>query len=110
MAGNIPLESEQIAVEMGFDGIQDEYLVFDFVVFNSLADTLTLLPKDFYYVVLDSANDIFSPIPLGWRCTPINYKSTTTFAWKREKRRRALILFWESSRPVWIFYIIPRAL
>lgn len=57
----IPLESEQIAVELGFDGIQDEYLVFDLVVFNSSADTLTLLPNDFYYVVLDSARDFSSP-------------------------------------------------
>jgi len=57
----IPLESEQIAVELGFDGIQDDYLVFDFVLHNSSADTLALLPKDFYYLVLDSANDISSP-------------------------------------------------
>ena len=50
-----------MTVELGFDGSQDEYLVFDFVVFNSSSDTLTLLPKDFYYVVLDSANDNSSP-------------------------------------------------
>lgn len=57
----IALESEQIGVELGFDGIQDEYLVFDIVVFNSTADTLSLRPADFYYVVLDSASDYSSP-------------------------------------------------
>jgi len=52
----IPLESDQIGVELGFDGIQGTYLVFDFVLHNSSADTLSILPADFYYVVLDSAN------------------------------------------------------
>ena len=57
----IALESEQIEVELGFDGIQDEYLVFDLLVLNSSADTLSLNPSDFYYLVLDSANDYSSP-------------------------------------------------
>jgi hypothetical protein len=57
----IPLESDQIAVELGFDGMQGENLVFDLVVHNNTSDTLTILPGDFYYVVLDSANAL--PLP-----------------------------------------------
>lgn len=52
----IPLESDQISVELGFDGIQGDHLVFDFVLHNSSADTLSIHPEGFYYVVLDSAN------------------------------------------------------
>jgi len=52
----IPLESDQIAVELGYDGLQGAYLVFDFVLHNSSADTLTIHPADFYYEVLDSAS------------------------------------------------------
>lgn len=54
----IPLSSDQIGVELGFDGIQSENLVFDFVVHNSSLDTLSILSDDFYYVTLDSANSI----------------------------------------------------
>ena len=52
----IPLESHQIGVELGFDGIQGDHLVFDFVVHNGSKDSLTIRPADFFYVVLDSAN------------------------------------------------------
>jgi hypothetical protein len=51
----ISLESDQIGVELGFDGTQGEELVFDFVVHNTTPDTLHILPSDFYYVVLESA-------------------------------------------------------
>jgi hypothetical protein len=57
----IPLESDHIGVELGYDGIQGENLVFDFVVHNTSVDTLSILPKDFYYVVLDSANANAAP-------------------------------------------------
>lgn len=57
----IALESEQIGVELGYDGIQGENLVFDFVVHNTTSDTLSILPSDFYYVVLDSANAHAAP-------------------------------------------------
>ena len=57
----IPLESDHIDVELGYDGIQGEDLVFDFVVHNTTSDTLTILPADFYYLVLDSANAESSP-------------------------------------------------
>jgi len=53
----IPLESDQIAVELGYDGIQGANLVFDLVLHNSSLDTLFIHPADFYYVVLDSANE-----------------------------------------------------
>jgi len=51
----IPLESDQIAVELGYDGIMGEHLVFDFVVHNASPDTIRIRPADFFYVVLDSA-------------------------------------------------------
>jgi hypothetical protein len=57
----IPLESDHIGVELGYDGIQGENLVFDFVVHNASVDTFSILPKDFYYVVLDSANANAAP-------------------------------------------------
>ncbi len=52
----IPLESDQIGVELGYDGIQGANLVFDFVLHNSSADTLSIHPAVFYYVLLDSAD------------------------------------------------------
>ena len=52
----IPLESDEITAELGYDGIQGDYLVFDFVVHNGTEDTLLLRPGDFYYVTLDSAD------------------------------------------------------
>ncbi len=60
----ISLESGPIEVELGFDGIHGANLIFDFVVHNSGADSLSVLPDDFYYLVLDSANAeaaLFSP-------------------------------------------------
>lgn len=52
----IPLESDLITVELGYDGLQGENLVFDFVVHNDTEDTLAVVPGDFYYVTLDSAD------------------------------------------------------
>ena len=52
----IPLESGLITVELGYDGLQGENLVFDFVVHNDTEDTLAVVPGDFYYVILDSAD------------------------------------------------------
>jgi len=57
----ISLENKQIEVELGFDGINGTYLIFDFVVHNSTTDTLSILPGDFYYLVLDSANADTAP-------------------------------------------------
>jgi hypothetical protein len=50
----IPLSNEGVDVELGFDGIYCEYLVFDLVVINRTSDTLILNPLDFYYEVIDS--------------------------------------------------------
>ncbi len=57
----ITLESDQIVVELGYDGIQGANLIFDFVVHNSGAESLSVLPGDFYYLVLDSANANAAP-------------------------------------------------
>lgn len=60
----IPLQSDRIGVELGFDGMQDDYLVFDLVIYNTTADTLSIQPGSFYYVVLDSANaEAFTDTP-----------------------------------------------
>ena len=52
----IPLESEELVVELGFDGMQGDQLVFDLVVHNSSSDTLSIVTSGFYYVLLDSAH------------------------------------------------------
>ncbi len=52
----ISLSNDHIDVELGYDGMQGEDLVFDFVVHNTTSDTLSILPADFYYEVLDSVN------------------------------------------------------
>jgi hypothetical protein len=52
----IPLESDKIGVELGFDGIQGNNMVFDLVVHNGTMDTLKICPADFFYVLLDSAH------------------------------------------------------
>jgi len=59
----IALSNENIDVELGFDGIYDSNLVFDFVVFNGSLDTLNIQAKDFYYVLLDSATADASLLP-----------------------------------------------
>ncbi len=51
----IPLNNDGINVELGFDGIYGEYLVFDLVVVNDRTDdTVVVNPLDFYYVTLES--------------------------------------------------------
>ena len=52
----ISLSSDHIDVELAYDGKQGEDLVFDFVVHNTTSDTLAILPANFYYQVIDSAN------------------------------------------------------
>jgi hypothetical protein len=61
----IPLENDQIAVELGYDGLMGHHLVFDFVVHNGSGDTLHIRPSDFFYVVLDSA-DAESDLDQSW--------------------------------------------
>ena len=59
----ISLGSDGIDVELGFDGIYGENLVFDFVVINGTEETFSIRPKDFYYVLLDSAAADSSMLP-----------------------------------------------
>jgi len=59
----IPLSDKQIDVELGFDGIYDGQLVFDFVVINQGAESLSLNASDFYYVLLDSPTADSSMLP-----------------------------------------------
>jgi len=59
----IGLSNDSIDVELGFDGIYDQHLVFDFVVINRSPYELSINPSDFYYVVLDSATADSSKLP-----------------------------------------------
>jgi len=59
----IPLSNDSIDVELGFDGIYGDQLVFDFVVINRSTYELAINPSDFYYVVLDSAMADSSKLP-----------------------------------------------
>ncbi len=59
----LPLSSENILVELGYDGIFDELMVFDFVVVNHTSDSLIINPSDFYYVLLDSSTADTSKLP-----------------------------------------------
>lgn len=59
----IPLSNDSIDVELGYDGIHGEKLVFDFVVINRTPYQLYINPSDFYYVVLDSATADTSKLP-----------------------------------------------
>ena len=51
----ISLSNDSIEVELGYDGIHGENLVFDFVVINRTPRVLSLNPPDFYYVLLNSS-------------------------------------------------------
>ena len=59
----ISLGSENIDVELGFDGIYGSNLMFDFVLVNGSSEILTIQPKDFYYVLLDSVTADSSMLP-----------------------------------------------
>lgn len=48
----IPLSSEQLRVELAYDGTSEENLVFDLVVFNETGRKITVKPPGFYYVTL----------------------------------------------------------
>jgi hypothetical protein len=49
----IPLNNDGIEVELGFDGLNGDHMIFDVVVINRTTDTLNLSPLDFYYEVID---------------------------------------------------------
>ena len=59
----ISLNNDSIRVELGFDGIYGEYLVFDFVVINQTPGVLSINPSDFFYVLLDSATADTTKLP-----------------------------------------------
>jgi len=59
----ISLSSDSIEVELGFDGILGEQLVFDFEVINRTPYELSINPSDFFYVLLDSAMADSSKFP-----------------------------------------------
>ena len=48
----IPLKNGDIEVQLGFDGFDAEYMVFDLVVINNTDRVLSMDPGDFYYVLL----------------------------------------------------------
>ena len=53
----IPLSSDQLRVELAYDGTSDGNLVFDLVVFNESSRKLIVKPSDFYYLSLDNPDD-----------------------------------------------------
>jgi len=59
----ISLSNDNIDVELGYDGIHGENLVFDFVVVNRSPGVLSINPSDFYYVLLDSSTADSSKLP-----------------------------------------------
>jgi len=59
----IPLSNEAIHVELGFDGISEDMLVFDLVVINGTDHSFTLNPENFYYLVLDDPKALSSGLP-----------------------------------------------
>jgi len=59
----ISLSNDSIDVELGYDGVRGEHLIFDFVVVNRTPYELSINPSDFYYVVLDSALADSSKLP-----------------------------------------------
>jgi len=59
----ISLSNDSIDVELGYDGIHGENLVFDFVVVNKSPGELFINPSDFYYVFLDSSTADSSKLP-----------------------------------------------
>jgi len=102
----IALESNQIEVELGYDGNMGDYLVFDFVVHNSSTDSLSLLPGDFYYLVLDSANADGTAHTPWMAVHPDKVLMTydrTLEEWKKEKNMNTVLGILQASVDV-LFY------
>ena len=96
----IPLSGGMMDVELGFDGKYGTNLVFDFVVINGSAETLTLQPNDFYYVLLNSATADSSMLPPRMALKPdkvlLEYDGITE-AKKGEKRANSFLGFLEGG-------------
>ncbi|MEN8156111.1 MAG: hypothetical protein ABFS10_04120 [Bacteroidota bacterium] len=59
----IALDNDQVRFELGFDGLFDNYLVFDAVVINQTPHPLTIDPSEFYYLLLDHPGSDSSVLP-----------------------------------------------
>jgi hypothetical protein len=59
----ILLNNDGLEVELGFDGMYGEHMVFDLVVYNHASDTLALSPLDFYYEIIDHPSADSSMLP-----------------------------------------------
>jgi len=65
----ISLQNDSIRIEMGFDGVFEDFFVFDVVVTNQMAHPVSVDPAAFHYVILDSADAPASVLP-PFRATP----------------------------------------
>jgi hypothetical protein len=65
----IDLSNDSIRIELGFDGIFDDFFIFDVVVHNQTGHPFPVDPAGFCYVILDSAEAENSPLP-PFRSTP----------------------------------------
>ncbi|MCP4312813.1 MAG: hypothetical protein GY790_16240 [Bacteroidetes bacterium] len=59
----IPLSSDQIRLELGYEGVSEESLVLDLVVFNETGHKISVNPSDFYYLSLDNPDADSSRFP-----------------------------------------------
>lgn len=66
----IPLSSEQLRVELAYDGTSDENLVFDLVVFNETGRKITVNPPGFYYLTLPDPDADSSQSPPSMAVSP----------------------------------------
>mgnify|MGYP005619176621 CR=1 FL=1 len=92
----ISLSNDSVIAELGFDGIHQDYLVFDFVVVNQTGHPLNLQPSDFYYVVLDSALADSSKLPPRMAVHPeriLQQYEETLEEWSGEKEFNAILGF-----------------
>lgn len=72
----IPLTSDKIRVELGYDGTSEDMLVLDLVVFNQTGRELSIDPGAFYYLSLDDPDALSSEFPPVKAVLP-----TQTYKW-----------------------------
>jgi hypothetical protein len=66
----ITLAADSIDAILGFDGIHDRVLIFDFVLHNRSNSPVSFSSSDFYYEILDSAMALQSSLPSVNAITP----------------------------------------
>ena len=96
----ILLNSDSIDLELGFDGMHGENLVFDLVIINRTPYDLEVDPADFYYMVLDSATALSSRLPARTAMHPdriINHYDETIGRGQEDKEINALLGFLEAG-------------